>query len=250
MEIKMIVVDLDGTFFRNNKTVSGYTYDIFMKCRQNGIKLAFATARSSNAQIPIELFDGFIRSTGAAVYAYGVMIYDKSIPIQSARELLVAADNAGIRIVAQTNERHCANYDLKQLTGYLDGEIIDFSTLDFKPQKIFALLETPKAAEVLRDNLPDDLYMTISHDGVAMIMHKEATKSKATAALASYWGINQSEIAAFGDDVIDADLLEYCGISVAMGNAIEEIKAMADYICDTNENDGVARWIEKHVLSV
>jgi len=247
MKIKMIVVDLDGTFFRNDKTVSGYTYDIFVKCRQNGIKLAFATARSGDAQIPIELFDGFIRSTGAAVYAHGVMIYDKPIPIQSARQILTTADNAGIRIVAQTNERHCANFNLKQVTGYLDGEIIDFSAIDFTPQKIFALLETPQAAGVLQDNLPDDLYMTISHDGVAMIMHKKATKSKATAALASYWGINQSEIAAFGDDVIDADLLEYCGIGVAMGNAIEEIKAMADYICDTNENDGVARWIDANL---
>jgi hydroxymethylpyrimidine pyrophosphatase-like HAD family hydrolase len=61
-------------------------------------------------------------------------------------------------------------------------------------------------------------------------------------------GIGQSEIIAFGDDVNDIDLLEFCEISVAMGNAVVEVKEMADYICDTNENDGVAQWIEKYVL--
>ena len=248
MNIKMIVTDLDGTFFRNDKTVSGYTVDIFSKCRETGIMLAFATARSSNVQIPTDLFDGFVKSNGAVVFAHNKKIYDKSIPIQSARQLLVAADSFGISIVAQTNERHCANFDLKEVTGYLGGEIIDFNTIDFEPQKIFALIQTDREIEVLKDNISNDLYMNIARDNVAMIMHKEAVKSKAVAVLANYWGINQSEIAAFGDDVNDIDLLEFSGISVAPGNAVVEVKEMADCICDTNENDGVAQWIEKYVL--
>jgi Cof subfamily protein (haloacid dehalogenase superfamily) len=248
MNIKMIVTDLDKTLFRDDKTVSDYTIDIFKKCREKGIKLTFATARSSSSQIPIELFDGFVKSNGAAAFADGKKIYEKPIPIQLARQLLTAADNAGISIAAQTNERHCANFDLKKETGYLDGEIIDFSTIDFEPQKIFAIIKTKQAIEILENNLSDILYMTIARDNVAMITHKEAVKSKAVAALANNWGIRQSEIAALGDDLNDIDLLKYCGISVAMGNAVDDVKKMAKFICDTNENDGVAKWIEEYVL--
>jgi len=46
----------------------------------------------------------------------------------------------------------------------------------------------------------------------------------------------------------DIDLLQYCGVGVAMGNALPEVKAVADQICDSNENDGIAKWIEKNIL--
>jgi len=249
MDIKMIVTDLDGTFFRNDKTVSDYTADIFKKCREKGIKLTFATARSSNAQIPISLFDGFVKSNGAVAITNNKTIYNKPIPIQPARQLLTAGDKAGISIVVQNNERHCANFNLKEVTGYLDGEIIDFAKIDFEPHKIFALIKSEEEIEVLEKNLSDDLYMTIARDSVAMVMHKDAVKSKAVEALANHWGLKQSEIAAFGDDINDIDLLKYCGISVAMGNAVDEVKQIADHICDTNESDGVAKWIEGYVLS-
>ena len=77
-----------------------------------------------------------------------------------------------------------------------------------------------------------------------MVMHKDATKAKAIEELARIWGISQSEIVAFGDDLNDIDMLSYAGISVAMGNALDEVKAVADFICETCDNDGVAKWIE------
>ena len=83
---------------------------------------------------------------------------------------------------------------------------------------------------------------------MAMVMHKGATKSKAVSALALYWGINRLEIAAFGDDSNDIDLLSDVGVGIAMENALDEVKAVADHICDTNENDGVAKWIEENIL--
>jgi len=77
-----------------------------------------------------------------------------------------------------------------------------------------------------------------------MVMHKDALKSKAVAALAEYWNIERREIVAFGDDMNDIDLLKWCGTGVAMGNALDEVKAAADDMCDTNDNDGIAKWLE------
>ena len=90
--------------------------------------------------------------------------------------------------------------------------------------------------------------MVVAVDGLAMIMNKDATKSKAVAALAAHWGITKSEIAAFGDDLNDIDLLNHVGISVAMANALNDVKAAADHLCDTNDNDGVAKWLEENLL--
>jgi hydroxymethylpyrimidine pyrophosphatase-like HAD family hydrolase len=66
--------------------------------------------------------------------------------------------------------------------------------------------------------------------------------------LAEHWRITRSEIAAFGDDLNDIDMLNYAGISVAVGNAIDEAKASADYICGDGDDDGVAKWLEENVL--
>jgi hydroxymethylpyrimidine pyrophosphatase-like HAD family hydrolase len=52
---------------------------------------------------------------------------------------------------------------------------------------------------------------------------------------------------AFGDDLNDIDMLNHAGVSVAMGNALDEVKAVADYVCDTNDNDGLAKWLEENV---
>ena len=243
MDIKMIVVDLDGTLLRNDKTMSKYTINALNQCREKGILLAFATARGGDAQVPVELFDGFIRTNGAVAFAYDKKVYEAPIPIKCARRILTAAENADIQIVAEASGKHYAKFDLKAVVPWLSSEIIDFEAVDFEPHKIYAISATKEQLKVLQDSLSDKLYMYISNDGVPMIMNKNAMKSKAVEALAMHWNIKPAEIIAFGDDANDIEMLEYCGVGVAMGNAIDEVKAVADFVCDTNENDGLAKWL-------
>ncbi len=68
-------------------------------------------------------------------------------------------------------------------------------------------------------------------------------------ALAAYLQIPPEAVICVGDAGNDAHMLEYAGLSVAMGNAFDEIKAIADYVTHTNEDDGVAHVIEKFILS-
>ena len=55
-------------------------------------------------------------------------------------------------------------------------------------------------------------------------------------------------MAAFGDDYVDIEMIKLCGIGIAVKNAIPEVKAAAGYVTDSNENDGVARFIEDYFL--
>jgi len=53
---------------------------------------------------------------------------------------------------------------------------------------------------------------------------------------------------AFGDDWNDIELLRNCGTGIAVANALNEAKAVADYVCASNDEDGVAKWLEEYVL--
>ena len=110
------------------------------------------------------------------------------------------------------------------------------------------IIQNQNDISFIEEHLPKELYLSVSRDNLAMVMHREATKSKALDEIARVWGIERTEIVAFGDDLNDVDLLVYAGIGVATGNALNEAKTAADYICDTNDNDGVTKWIEENVL--
>ncbi len=252
MNIKMIVTDLDGTLLRENKTISGYTISILKSCRKNGIKVVYATGRGHSALdlAPSLIFDGLVRVNGAVAYIGDKLVYNRLIPISDVRELLLEANKAGVKIAAELSGQNFANFNVTKKWPWIPRYIkADFQTLDIDAEKLYAIVDRPEVVDKIKEYLSDDYYLNLSRDNLAMIMHKEAKKSLAVAALSHIWGINQDEIVAFGDDTNDIDLLEYAGIGVAMANALDEVKAAADTICDTNENNGVAKWLEENVLN-
>jgi len=251
MNIKMIVLDLDGTLLRDDKSVSEYTIDTLKKCREKGIKVIFATVRSTTDNVaPPEWFDGCVKKSGAVAYDGSQLVYKRVMPIDDVRSLLLACSQAGIKTVAQNcyDSVHYANFNVTETWSYIaDYKKVDFTEIDFDVAKIYAVAETLEDLRLIENNLPKNSYMFTSRDNITFVSHEEAVKSKATAALAEHWGIKPSEVVAFGDDLIDIDILEWSGVGVAMNNALDEVKAVADFICDTNENDGVAKWIENAI---
>ena len=81
-----------------------------------------------------------------------------------------------------------------------------------------------------------------------MIINKTATKEHALKKAAEYFNVPLADVIAFGDDINDIEMLKTAGIGVAVGNAISAVKEIADYVCGTNDNDGVAVWIEENIL--
>ena len=75
-----------------------------------------------------------------------------------------------------------------------------------------------------------------------------ATKEHAIAAISATTGITPAEMIAFGDDYVDIGMLKLCGCGVAMGNAIEAVRRAADDSTETNDADGVAKYLERRLL--
>lgn len=82
----------------------------------------------------------------------------------------------------------------------------------------------------------------------SIIVDKNANKANSIKSICEYYGINLSEVLSFGDDIIDVDMLSISSTGVAMGNAIEEVKRVADYITLSNDDNCVAYYLENFIL--
>ena len=77
------------------------------------------------------------------------------------------------------------------------------------------------------------------------LLHPEVSKGAALRRIAHMLGVARDEVIAFGDSHNDLDMLAFAGVGVAMGNASAEVKALADLITDSNEDDGIATALER-----
>ena len=254
--VRMVVTDLDGTLLKTDKTISEYTQSVLTRCRESGIKVVFATARGGSGErlVPAHLVDGKIRMNGAIAKIGDEIVYDCKIPYMIARPLLIACDKRGLKIVAESCDEnysvHHVNEHMHKSSNDVHQKLVDISQHEIDSEKIFMTDITPEDEYFITSQIPAELYFLMAREGngFGMIMHKNATKAKAIAALANIWGIEKDEIVAFGDDLNDISMLEFAGISVAMSNALDKVKNVASFVCDTNDNDGVAKWLEENVL--
>jgi len=115
--------------------------------------------------------------------------------------------------------------------------------------KILAEIGSEKEFNDTLHLLTPELYGQMSDGRLCLIMNKNAVKFNAITKLSECWNIPISEIVSFGDDYNDIEMIRNSGTGVAMGNAIDEVKQVADAITDTNDNDGVAKYIEEFILN-
>lgn len=250
--IKMIVTDLDGTLLKKDKSMSQYTVDVIKQVRKLGIKVIFATARgesSAKLVVPFELFDGYVLLNGAKAYVNNKLVYDRTISAEIFVPLLRELARKNFKVAAEIEDMHYASFNVNEKWGFINNFVItDYQNVLTSADKLYAVIEDSGQVEIITSILPKELYWYLSRDNLAMIMHKEATKFNGIMEIAKEFNIDKSKIIAFGDDHNDMELLLKVGVGVAMGNSIAEVKKLADYICDTNENDGVARWLDENII--
>ncbi len=105
-----------------------------------------------------------------------------------------------------------------------------------------------KAVEKLQQNLPDCDCVRFSDGYWYKFTKKTATKENAILHICKKCGITTDEIVAFGDDFADIGMLSLCGTGVAMGNAIDEVKAVADCVIGDNDNDGIGFYLQNVMM--
>ena len=266
MSYKMIVLDLDDTLLKNDGTISGKTKKTLKKVQEDGIKVVLASGSPTFAIEPVanalelEKYGGYIISYNVARIIEcrdKKELYAANITREEVQKLYQMSQEKDAYIQTYIGDNIIASQpnkftDIeKQITGM---EIIvpnDFSSyVQQEVVKVIVLQEPEKLKELEKKWKPliqNKLYMTISKPFFLEFMNLEVDKGKSILRLGKMLGIDAEEIIAIGDSYNDITMIQAAGLGVAMGNAVEAVKEIANYVTEDNEHDGVATVVEKFI---
>ena len=252
---KLIVIDLDGTLLHSDKSISLYTRDVLKSCQKAGINVAFATARSESSAkkyIGIIKPDIIISNGGATVNYKGTMIYKCKLSVETVQGIisrcLKCTEGYG-EITIETDEGYFWNYNEKPSadSDYENAIYTDYNKFMHSAYKITADIANEKDAQNIADCFDECSMLCFTGESWKRFAHKDANKVVAINKLIKYLGIVLEEVIAFGDDYNDIEMIEHCGLGIAMENAIPQVKKVANAITISNDDDGVAKYIEKYI---
>ena len=254
----LIVLDLDGTTLRNDKTVSENTINTLLDVRERGNTILFATARpprDAYKYVPEALRNNpIICYNGAAVVSSNNLdvIYEKQIAKKDVLKILDVCERFGYnQLSIEVNDTLYSNFDTTPFFGNARNEIKDLRQMEYKSAyKVIICSEKPIDEKILKLFPQTVKGVVTDKKTLCQIMNAESSKWVAINSLVDKIGINKENIIAFGDDVNDLEMIKNAGIGVAMGNAEEQLKKIANYITDTNVNDGVAKFLKDKILRI
>lgn len=246
---KMIVIDLDNTLLTEEKIITKFTKDILYKYQKLGFKLIIATAKSEKAARPYLEFlypDAVIYNNGSLIKSNQNIIYEKMIPNHICRDLIhFCTECYGLentKVVTQygdfTNSLHNINSIL---------EYNDYNNFPYDAYKITIKTEEEIACQIAQKYKECSVFRFENRNSF-VFTQLGANKGTAVKKIAVQYDIDIDDVIAFGDDSGDIEMLKICGMGIAVANAKQDVKKIANDICESNENDGVAKWIEKHII--
>ena len=245
--IQAVVVDLDNTLLHTDKTLSAYTVDMLKKCKEKAIKIMVATARpyrTATSYFERVGFDGITVSNGARIFC-GQNMTEHCISTESAVRLIRELQgHEDLRITVETGE--CA-YSNKPIEYYWTVVTEDLESVA-KAEGVLKILvhkDSDETWAIVQKELSEDLYATVSGGFLIQIMDKKATKWNGIQTMREALGCMPQKTVYFGDDYDDLEPIKRCGMGVAVSNAIAEARQAADHIALSNDDDGVARFLEE-----
>ena len=264
---KMIVLDLDDTLLRDDLTISKRTKQSLMDAQEAGVKVVLASGRPSIAMLPIaeELrlkeYGSFILAfNGAKIIncQTGEEWFSSTLPVETAHQLYEISRREKVGIHTYVNDQIVTDEanpytDIEGVLTKLEINVVDnFIETVTEPVVKVLMLQEPaileKVEEKLQQEFAGSLSIMRSKPFFLEFMEEGISKGTSLNSLIKQLGISREEVIAFGDSNNDLSMIEFAGLGVAMGNASEFIKAQADFVTDTNMNDGVAKVVEEFVL--
>ena len=263
MDYKIILSDIDGTLLTSDHRVLPRTAAAIRQVVARGIPFALVSARMPEAITPIIAQIG----TDAAKVCYNgaLVITPEGMEIHDERMSRAHTDTV-LNLIAQSYSAASMSYyaghtwyvrtrddaDVQREEGITGVHSVEenFQRLiaaDILPNKLFSM-GTPELIVRMEQELSEVLpTLSIVRSAPHLLEIIERTVSKATGIeiLLAHYGIDRSEALAFGDNYNDIPMLRYVGHSVAMGNAPDAIKDIADSVTEANDADGIYHFLKK-----
>ncbi len=273
MEYKIIVLDLDGTLTNRDKVITPRTKEALMKAQEMGKIVVLASGRPTPGVMPLakelELsrYGGYILSFNGGMIvscSTGEVVFSSQLPAQvNSRVIDLAAEHRvdimtyeGDHIIASNAsyqyialESRVCHMDVKEISqieamkNYVTFPVPKFILTD---DGDYLVTVEPKVKAALGKNYSvyrsDPYYLEVLPKGI--------DKAKSLERFLEVTGYRREEMIACGDGYNDLSMIRFAGLGVAMENGVLPVRQAADYITQSNNDDGVALVVEKFMLSL
>lgn len=248
--IRLLLFDLDSTLLDSRKRISARNLAAIAECRRRGILIGVATARSESTCArftDILQPDLLISCSGALVRLRGEVIFRGGFTAEEAAALVGAGVAEGRGITVDCDD---VTYSNRNIEFFNDPGIqyCDFTGFSRGCFKICIEGTDSDFAQRTAGLIDNCSWQAFSDCDWFRFSKSGLSKGDALRHAASATGIPAEETAAFGDDLADIEMLEFCGIGIAMGNAVEEVKRHADRVIGDNDSDAIADFLNFYIL--
>ena len=263
---KLIAIDMDGTLLNQRKQLLEETKQYFKDFHNKGTEtlLVLCTGRPESGIRPylkdlgyLEENHYIISQNGANIYESlnGKRVMDAFLDSEEIQKWIELGKKQGVSVMGAGVDYYYSfdeeptewmEFDVKIVNGSLK-RISKEESLSTELYKLLLLGNEEQLNEfetVIPEEWRNEFYVVRSQKYLIEVLTKGVNKAFGLEKLANKLGVQPSEIAAIGDAANDIEMLKYAGLAIAMGNASEEVKAIADIVTDTNENNGVIKAID------
>lgn len=267
---KLLVIDVDGTLLNGRKVISKENREALSEAISRGISVSLSTGRATPAclgilkELSLDGYHIFFDGALACNPTRNEEIYAQPLNNLTVSQMVKFARERGIDLELYSSTRYFAEYETWSTEAHrnffnIEPTIIKFDRIWERERIIKGGMactnpaESTKAKE-FRKHFADSLYFSIARAPAypdvdfINIISPHVSKGRALEALVVHLGLSLSEVVAVGDGINDVPLFSIAGLAVAMGNAPDEVKAMADHITLDVDHSGLAEAIKKFLI--
>ena len=264
---KLIASDLDGTLLNSKKEISDYSVKVLKEAQEKGVDFAVCTGRmygSMEYLMPKLTFSKYsINIMGAEIYDNfkKERIYFRPLEDEHAMAIAKYAMENNVHMnlyidnVLYTNFddefRHWYHQQTTSLGIVIEGDVLAF--IKGKKLSKIVFISEPEDAKKHFENITkmfgETLNICASHPRYVEMSHIDAQKDKALLVLLDMLNIKKEELIVFGDSGNDVSMLKNTGYSCSVANGWDEAKEVSDLIVESNDDDGVAKTVERLILN-
>lgn len=277
--MKAIVLDIDGTLLTSEKKLSELTKASLLKAQKQGVKVILASGRPTTGmldlaeELELAKYDGYLVSyNGSKVIDVktGEELFNQAMTVEEGKAVLEHMKQFDVTVMIDKDDYMYTN-DVFSCTLDYKGQplnIVEYESrggkyklcekddlaefLDYPINKILTAGKPEYLKEVYQEMkapFNNQLNCVFTADFYFEFTAQHIDKAKALDTVLSPLGIERKDVIAFGDGHNDITMLAYAGMGVAMENAVSELKRVADFETNSNDEEGISNFLEEHLFS-
>lgn len=266
---KLIAIDMDGTLLDPSGQITDKNKQAIQEAKAQGVNVVLASGRPITGmqaalnELGLNTKEDYVISYNGALVQEALsakVLHQEVLDYSTVKQIAAEAKRLGLEFHAFSTELGLITPNMNPWTQHecdingIDVQVIDLEDMSADSKFLKAMIVADKAA--LDTNIPNidaqlvnQINMVRTADFFLEFMPQNISKWAGIEALLSHLELSASQVMALGDQGNDKQMIEHAGLGVAMENAVDEVKAVADVITTSNQESGVGVAIEKYVLT-